>query len=105
MFVTKGDPIGAFDPPIPYSAVLGRVVRIKWPAGDFRLDTWRGRWTNRTLATVSRATGWMYRTAPFKGVLKRCDGLLRFAWRLVASPSHQVRKINERMNTARRIKP
>ena len=100
-FVTKGDPVLGFDEPIPYSAVLGRVVRVKWPGGDFRLDTWRGRWSNRFLAVASLAVAGLYRVFPWKGALKKPGRGVYLLWRVLSFPSRLVRKINERINGRR----
>jgi hypothetical protein len=100
-FVTKGDPVLGFDAPVPYAAVLGRVIRIKWTDGDFRLDTWRGRWSNRVLAASSLAMGGLYRLYPWKGGLRRSGRGVHAAWQLLCFPSRLVRRINERVNRRR----
>jgi signal peptidase I len=100
-FVTKGDPVVGFDNPIPWAAVLGRVVRVKWPNGDFRLDTRRGRWTGRFLAACSLVAGWLYHLFPFKGGLNKSGRVVRAAWHFLRFPSRLVRRINERMNRHR----
>ncbi|MBP7828640.1 MAG: hypothetical protein KA248_01845 [Kiritimatiellae bacterium] len=101
-FVTKGDPVLGFDDPIPYSAVLGRVIRIKWPGGDFRLDTRRGRWSNRFLAVSSLAIAGLYRLFPWKGALKKPGRGVHAVWRILSLPSRGVRRLNERLNRRRR---
>jgi len=95
-FVTKGDPVLGLDEPIPYAAILGRVVRVKWPGGDFRLDTRRGRWSNRFLAVVSLGVAGLYRVFPWKGALKKPGSGVHAVWRLLAFPSRVVRWISER---------
>jgi signal peptidase I len=101
-FVTKGDPLVGCDDPIPFAAVLGRVIRIKWPEGDFRMDTWRGRWSNRILAATSLAAEGMVRLLPWKGALRKSGRGVRAAWRFLCLPSRLFRQVNERLNRRRR---
>lgn len=101
-FVTKGDPVLGLDEPVPHAAVLGRVVRVKWPGGDFRLDTRRGRWSNRFLAVSSLAIAGLYRVFPWKGALKNPGSGVHAVWRLLSLPSRLVRRLNERLNRRRR---
>lgn len=98
VFRTKGDPMASFDDPVPYPDVLGKVVRIKWPEGDFSTETPAGRLVNRTAGLLSLAAGALYRIFPFKGIATRWSrgGATWRIYRLMSFPSRILRSLAQR---------
>ena len=95
VFRTKGDPMAGFDEPVAYADVLGKVVRIKWPEGDFSTETPGGRTANVAAGLVSLAAGALYRVFPFKGVASRWShgGVTWRLYRLMSFPSRILRSL------------
>ncbi len=95
VFLTKGDPVISFDEAVEARDVLGKVVRIKWPEGDFRTESPRGRLLNTALACLSLLAAGLYRFFPLKGILKRGERgwAVNLLYRLLAFPSRTARKL------------
>ena len=101
-FVTKGDPVPGFDEPVPGTALLGRVIRIKRPGGELQMDTRWGRWSNQAQAAASLAAGYLYGLFPWKGAFRGTGWPARGARYVLHLPSQLVRILGERRAGRRR---
>lgn len=99
VFVTKGDPAPGADAPVPFAAVLGRVVRARRPEGDVRMEGPRARLVNLLLAAGSLAAGWWRRRVP--AARTRSIEVLTGRRRTDGRAARLVRRLHGRVNGKR----